>query len=116
MQFVIDVCQGFTECISEGRHGMCKVSKEGKPVCICKTGWDGENCDQKIDPMIRHYISPKLNVIRRYKKPSKTRWYDTFSYNVIFIMYKVCIIIFIFINHPNSVNVYIIEYAPSAFL
>ena len=73
LQFVIDVCQGFTECISEGRHGMCKVSKEGTPVCICKTGWDGENCDQKIDPMIRHHISPKLNVIRRYKQPSKTR-------------------------------------------
>ena len=73
LQFVIDVCQGFTECISEGRHGMCKVSKEGNPVCICKNGWTGENCDQKIDPMIRHHISPKFNVIRRYKQPSKTR-------------------------------------------
>ena len=71
--FFLDVCQGYTECISEGRHGMCKVSKEGTPVCICKNGWTGENCDQKIDPMRRRYISPKLNVIRRYKQPSNTR-------------------------------------------
>ena len=72
MQFVIDVCQGFTECISEGRHGMCKVSKEGMPTCICKDGWTGKNCDQKEDPKIPHYISPKLNVIRRYEQISIT--------------------------------------------
>ena len=43
-----DVCQGYEECIKEGHHGMCDISKDGEPICQCKPGWTGEFCDEEI--------------------------------------------------------------------
>ena len=43
----LDVCQGYPECSKEGRHGMCEVSDEGHPKCVCQEGWKGEFCDEK---------------------------------------------------------------------